>query len=463
MSDRRMIGRTNPDLIGLDEFARFRSAHPEVRYVDALISDMSNVVRGKRLPVEEADKLFVDGIQMPYTLYCLDVTGDCSDPCGRGFSDGDPDGTHRPLAGTLALVPWAAEPTAQVLTTMFDESGPPSRLDPRNVLADLARRFGETKLTPVCAVELEFYLFDPERLPDGAPQPPLLPGTRLRDRSRQAYSMDGLDAYRGFIVEVQEACRVQGVPASAAATEFAPAQFEVNLHHVADICRAADHAVLLRRIVKGIARRHGVDASFMAKPYSGEPGNGMHIHLSLLDEAGRNLFDDGSEVGSALLRNAIGGLLATQHEAMAIFAPNINSFRRFASNLFTPVNRSWTVNNRSAAVRVPSGSPAARRLEHRIAGADANPYLVLAAVLAGVLHGLEHRLDPGEPWTGNASAELDSDLPFSVPAALDALAAGTVLPELIGRDYVDLYVATKRAEYAKFMAHVSPLEYEWYL
>ncbi len=462
MSDRRLLGRVDPALVGIDEFARFRADHPGIGYVDAVLADLSGVIRGKRLPVEEADKLFVDGIQMPYTLYCLDVTGDCSDPCGRGFSDGDPDGTHRPLAGTLVPVPWAEAPTAQVLTTMFDADGPPSRIDPRNVLADMCERFAETRLTPVCAVELEFYLFDRERLANGAPQPPLMPGTRLRDRSRQAYSMEGLDAYGGFIGDVREACRVQGVPASAAITEFAPAQFEVNLHHVDDPRLAADHAVLLRRVVRNVARRHGLDASFMAKPYAGEPGSGMHIHLSLLDEDGRNVFDDGSVAGGERLRHVVGGLLAIQGEAMAIMAPSINAFRRFAPSLFTPVNRSWTVNNRSTAVRVPAGAASARRVEHRIAGADANPYLVLAAVLAGALHGLERRLDPGAPWSGNASAELDPSLPFSVPEALDALAAGAILPDLIGRDYVELYVATKRGEYARFMSQVSPLEYEWY-
>ena len=201
----------------------------------------------------------------------------------------------------------------------------------------------------------------------------------------------------------------------------------------------------------------------MAKPYREDAGSGLHVHLSLVDEKGDNVFDDGTEVGTPVLRHAVGGLLETMPEAMALFAPNVNSYRRFVPNLYVPTRRSWGYNNRSVAVRIPAGAGSSLRLEHRVAGADANPYLVLATVLAGVHHGIQHRLDPGEASVGNACGDRDPDLSFSWQVALDALAAGQILPEYLGTDYLDLYRQTKQFEHDNYHDQFSPLEFDWYL
>ncbi len=201
----------------------------------------------------------------------------------------------------------------------------------------------------------------------------------------------------------------------------------------------------------------------MSKPFADLTGNGMHLHVSMLDEAGRNVFEDASALGSERLRHAVGGMLATMAEAFGLFVPNVNAFRRFGPNRFVPVTKSWGANNRSVALRVPAGPGSARRIEHRVPGADANPYLVLAAVLAGAHYGLVNRIEPGEAAEGNAGAAADADLPFDWNAALERLQRASVLRDYLGQLYLDMYCETKRHEMRRFQEYVSPLEYQWYL
>jgi glutamine synthetase len=346
---------------------------------------------------------------------------------------------------------------------MRNDDGSPTAGEPRAALECALDRFSELRLTPVVALELEFYLIDRERDAKGAPQPPLNPRSGMRERDNAVYSIDDLDRYRAFHTALSEAARVQNVPVSAASSEYAPGQFELNLEHQRDACLAADHAVLLKQIVRAAARATGFEATFMAKPYPERSGNGLHIHASILDEAGNNIFDDGSVEGSEKLRHAMGGLQALMPEAMALFAPSLNSYRRFQPDMFAPVNRRWGLNNRSAGLRVPVGPGVARRVEHRVSGADANPYFALAAVLAGLHHGLVNRLDPGPAASGNVSREPDAALPFSIDDALARLAKAQILESYLGQETVALYGETKRLEVARFRKIVSPAEYDWYL
>jgi len=448
----------------VEELEQYLGEHPETQHVDAIFIDLCGFVRGKRYPVAEAEKLFTSGLQIPYSVYLLDVTGANSDPCGRGFSDGDPDGTALPIPGTLVPVPWSERPGAQVLMTMFDQQGRPCMVEPRNIALQVAARFHELGLRPVVAFELEFYLIDPKRDAEGRPQPVVSPATGEREKSTQVYGMEELGAFSAFFEEVEAACLAQHVPATVATSEFAPAQYEINLKHMEPAVVSADHCALLRHIVKCVARRHGMQATFMSKPFPDETGNGMHLHLSLLDAEGRNVFDDRDEpTGSRLMRHAVGGMQATMADATGIFAPNLNAYRRFGPNLFVPVSKSWGVNNRSVAFRIPGGPGKDRRIEHRVAGAEANPYLVLAAVLAGAHHGIANALDPGPPSDGNAGAEVDPELPLGWERALERLGRSEILRGYLGHEYLRLYCATKHNEMASFNAHISPLEYEWYL
>jgi glutamine synthetase len=445
------------------EFESLAQRFPDLQFVDAILVDICGAIRGKRLPIADAQRLFETGMQLPKSVYLMDAKGEMVNPFGHGFGDGDPDGTAWPVPGSISRV-WADGPKrAQMLTTMRNEDGTPTAGEPRAALELALDRFVELRLTPVVALELEFYLIDRARDAVGAPQPPLNPRTGIREHDNAVYSIDDLDRYRGFLAALNEAAEVQGVPVSAASSEYAPGQFEINLHHQSDALIAADHAVLLKQIAREAARSTGYEATFMAKPYAERIGSGLHIHASILDEAGNNIFDDGSVEGSDRLRHAIGGLQALMPESMALFAPSINSYRRFQPDMFAPVNRRWGVNNRSAGLRIPVSPGAARRVEHRVSGADANPYFALAAVLAGLHHGLVNKLDPGPAAAGNVSREPDRAIPFTIDEALLRLAKAAELESYLGQQTVALYGETKRLEVARFRRIISPDEYDWYL
>jgi len=443
------------------EFEALRAANRDLEYVDALLADVVGTLRGKRLPIHEADKLFESGMQIPHSLYLMDAHGEMTNPFGRGIGDGDPDGTAWPIPGTVSRV-WGTD-RAQILMSLRDGQGVPDPAEPRAALERVLERFAELKLTPVCALELEFYLIDPARDADGSPLPPRCPRTGEREHTASVYGIDDLDRYSAFLSSLNEAAAAQKVPVSAASKEYAPGQFEVNLRHQEDARRAADHAVFLKQVVRAAARANKFEASFMAKPYADRAGCGLHIHMSLLDADGNNVFDDGTPNGSDMLRHAIGGLQTLMADSMALFAPNLNSYRRFQPDMFAPVNRRWGINNRSAGLRVPVSPGEARRIEHRVAGADANPYYALAAVLAGVHHGLTQKLDPGPAATTSVSREPDMELPFTIDDALKKLEQSTLLNGYLGAETLSLYRETKRIE-ARRLRRIIPLaEYDWYL
>jgi glutamine synthetase len=437
-------------------------ANPAIVSVDAAIADISGTLRGKRISTVDVAKLFETGMQIPLSLHLMDVRGEMMNPGGRGYSDGDPDGTAWPIAGTVMEVWGADPPRAQMLMRLCTADGTPLSYDPRNILDRVLQRFAELDLTPVAAHELEFYLIDQDRDERGRPQPP-----RSRDGTRDStpsvYGLQDLDRHQGFLTALSEAATLQGVPISATSKEYAPGQFEANLRHQTNALTASDHAVFLRQIVRSAAARENARATFMSKPYADRSGSGQHVHVSLIDRSGRNVFDNGTPEGSESLRFAAGGLAALMPESMAFFAPNLNAYRRFQPDMFAPVNRRWGINNRSAGLRVPVGPNEARRIEHRCAGADANPYLVMAAILAGIHHGLVHRIDPGPPAQGNVSREPDSALPFSFERALEILEQARVMPDYFGQDAVTLYRETKAQELSRFRKIISAEEYDWYL
>ncbi len=269
-----------------------------------------------------------------------------------------------------------------------------------------------------------------------------------------------------YLRELWAGADAQGVPLEGAIAEYAPGQIELTLRHGPDALRAADEAVMYKRLAKGVAPRHGCEATFMAKPFAEHAGSGLHLHVSVDDAQGRNIFAAEDPAGAPALRHAIGGLKATLADGMAIFAPNANSYRRFRANSYAPVAPTWGVNNRTVSLRVPAGPPASRHIEHRVAGADANPYLALAALLAGVHHGLTSRLDPGPPVVGDgyaAAAASGERLPAHWFAAVDALGALPVMRDYLGGRFVDMFVKVKQIEQDRFNEVVSPLDYDWCL
>ena len=452
----------SPRAIPLDEMGEFLQAHPEVQFVDLLIADMNGVVRGKRIERASLVKVYEKGINLPASLFALDINGSTVESTGLGLDIGDADRICFPIPGTLSYEPWQKRPTAQLLMTMHELDGAPFFADPREVLRGVVEKFDALGLDICAAFELEFYLIDQDNL-NGRPQPPRSPISGKRPQSTQVYLIDDLDEYVDCLQDMLEAAKEQGIPADAIVKESAPAQFEVNLHHVADAIKACDYAVLLKRLIKNIAYDHEMDSTFMAKPYPGQAGNGLHVHISLLDKkTGKNIFTSDDPEQCETLRHAIGGVLETMPASMGFLCPNINSYRRFGAQVDVPNAPSWGLDNRTVAVRVPTGSSDAVRIEHRVAGADANPYLMMAAILAGIHHGLTNQIEPGAPIEGNSYEQLEQSLPNNLRDALRELDDSEVLNQYISPDYIDIFVACKESEMAEFEVSISDLEYNWY-
>jgi glutamine synthetase len=440
-----------------------RREHPHLRFVDILLADLCGIVRGKRVSIDELAQVYAGGFLLPGSMFALDVLGGTIQETGLGFDEGDADRSCLPIPDTLVPVPWQQESTAQLQVSMHDHDGTPFYADPRHRLAAILDRFRALRLTPVIAVELEFYFLDPVRTERGMAQPPKLPLAGRRDRRTQINSMTDLDEYSAVLADISSACQVQRIPSGTALAEYGAGQFEVNLHHSNDALAACDQAIRFKRLVRGVAIRHGMEATFMPKPYRDMAGSGAHIHVSLLDDSGRNVFAADDVHGSPALRHAIGGLAATMADGMLLFAPTANSYRRYRSESYVPLNPTWAVNNRGVALRIPASTAENRRVEHRVAGADANPYLLAAAVLAGIHHGITQQLDPGPPLQGNAYHDHTTRLPITWPEAAFAFERSNFVREYFGAAFQKLFVTTRRGELQEFESHITPLEYEWYV
>ena len=337
---------------------------------------------------------------------------------------------------------------------MFHEDGRPFEGDPRHALAAVQQRFTDLGLTPVVAVELEFFLIDDS---GRDLRVPISPRSGKRRVAGEILSLRALDQFDQFFTELYDACDSMDIPADTAISEAGLGQFEINMMHQPDALKAADDAWLFKMLVKGLARKHGFAASFMAKPYEDYAGSGLHMHFSVLDKDGNNIFDDGTELGSDALRHAIQGCLAAMPGSTLIFAPHHNSFDRLVPGAHAPTGVAWAYENRTAAIRVPSGAPAARRIEHRQAGGDVNPYLSVAAVLGAALNGLEDKIAPPAPITGNG---YDQDLP-QVPEnwtkAIDVFETSPEIARIFAPGLIRNYTMTKRQE-AKYMEELTPEE-----
>jgi len=361
-------------------------------------------------------------------------------------------------------VPWSGYPLAQLLL-MFEEAAgqPAASADPRLILKHVVDRLKADGLHPVVAAELEFCVFDKENGPDGRPVPAQAPKAPRRTRQTDVYSISELVDFTPFLETLYDCCNLQGIPAETAISEYAPGQLEITLTHRDDALRAMDEAVMYKRAVKGVAADFDMRACFMAKPLSDRAGNGFHFHASLAEAQGKNLFATEDPTNHPLLRHAVGGLLHTMYDAFAIFAPNGNSYRRFRSNSYAPTQPTWGYNNRTVSVRIPRGPAASCHIEHRVCGADANPYLVAAAVLAGMHYGIRNRIEPADAIAGDGYRVQRKPLPTTWLHALDSMAESEFIGDYLGADFRKVFVAIKRKEAERFLGEVTLLDYDWYL
>lgn len=450
--------------MSVDIARRFLEQYPKIERVEFLYVDINGVARGKWANADALVKAFKGEMRLPRSSYVLDIWGNTAEGTGLLMQAGDQDGYCVPVAHSLALINWLERPAAQCLISMNDQDESPFYADPRQVLKRVLDIYAQDGLYPVTALELEFYLVDQSLLPNGHPQAPNVPGSPERYNSTQLLSVVEMQDFEPVFNAIKRACDAADIPAETVLKENSPGQFEFNLHHQADALLAADQAFLLKRIIKGCAQQHGYIATFMAKPFAQWAGNGMHIHASIVDENGRNLFEIDDRAPQGMYANAIAGVLEATPELLVLYAPHANSYRRMVEGAgLAPTTLSWGYENRTAMLRLPLSEPAANRLEHRLASADANPYLISAATLAGMHHGITQALEPGPETVGNAYEQHPPALDVTWAEAVDRLAASGIAQHYLGADFTHCFEMVKRAELKRFSRTVTDFEYNSYL
>lgn len=448
------------------EAEAFFAANPNIDSIEMIYTDMGGVPRGKRLRSHEVIAVYETGRMFPGSITVVDITGQDTVETGLVWEDGDADRSMKPIPGTLVRTPWGGEHAAQFLVSFYELDGTPHDLDSRHVLGGILDRFSAGGLTPVLAIELEFYLIDPRRARDGSIRPARPGYNRNLSDNIEVYGLRELEDFRPFFDALYAATDAQDLPLESAISEFAPGQFELTLRHKPDALRACDDAIMYKRLVKAVAQQHGLEATFMAKPFADQAGSGMHIHVSINDDKGMNIFASDAPEGTPMLGRAIGGMIGSIGDAFAIFAPHANSFRRFKANSYAPVAPTWGVNNRTVSFRIPAGPPASRHVEHRACGADANPYLAAAAVLAAMHDGITNNRDPGEAVVGNGydrDASGDDKPPSNWFAAVDRFHGSALMRDYLGGRFVDMFTIVKRVEQDRYFSHVPTIDYDWYL
>ncbi len=418
--------------------------HPDVRTIRVAAADLNGQARGKRVPTRFAENVTKNGTRFPFSVLSLDIWGEDIDDSPLVFEQGDQDGVLKPTERGFMPMPWLEAPTALLPIWMFRENGTPYEGDPRHALATVVNRFKARGLTPVCAMELEFFLIDDS---GKTMQVPASPRSGKRRKAAETLSIRALDAFDTFFTDLYDACEAMDIPADTTTSETGLGQFEVNLMHCDDPLRAADDAWFFKMLVKGLARRHGFAASFMAKPYPEYSGSGLHTHFSLIDSKGDNVFDSGGPKGTAMMKHAVAGCLNAMKDSALIFAPHQNSYERLVPGKHAPTSIAWGYENRTTAIRIPAGSTSARRIEHRVAGGDVNPYLMLAAILGAALDGIEKEIDPPSPIVGNAYALDDlPQIPDTWEHAIEALEQSSIVPRFISPELIKNLISTKRQE-----------------
>ena len=449
-----MVVRDNLTFGELEQWLNQR----RVTEIECLVPDLTGVARGKILPRE---KFTEDrGMRLPEIVVAMGVTGEFPEegPYYDVITPTDRDMHLRPDPATVRIVPWAADPTAQVIHDCYDREGRLIPYAPRSVLKRVCDLYAAQGWAPVVAPEIEFYLVARNTDPDIPLKPPIGRSGRA-ETSRQAYSIDAVNEFDPLFEDVYDYCEKMELNVDTLIHEIGAGQMEINFFHGAPV-GLADEVFFFKRTVREVALRHDMFATFMAKPIAGEPGSAMHVHQSLTDLAsGHNLFSDADGNATDLFRWYIGGLQRYAPAAMALFAPYVNSYRRVARYTAAPINIQWGTDNRTVGIRSPVAPPQARRIENRIIGADANPYVALAATLACGWLGIKHKLEPTPECKGDAYLG-DYVLPRSLSEALALLRQEKELAEVLGEAFVTVYTEIKEVEYEEFMKVISPWERE---
>lgn len=423
--------------------------------VECLISDLTGVPRGKAMPASK----FARQAQfyLPNSIYYQTITGGWSDDAAiDGFTE--PDMILRPDFSTATAAPWTADWTLQVIHDAFNKDGSPVPFAPRNVLRRVVDLYREKGWEPVVAPEMEFFLV--ARNTDPAQEIKAMTGRSGRPAAaRQAYSVSAVDEFGPVIDDIYDFAEAQGFEIDGITQEGGAGQLEINLRH-GDPIKLADEIFYFKRLIREAALRHDCFATFMAKPIEGEPGSAMHVHHSVLStKTGRNIFTGKADEETPEFLQFIGGVQRYMAAATIVYAPYVNSFRRYVKDHAAPINVEWGRDNRTTAIRVPVSGPQARRVENRIPGMDCNPYLGIAASLACGYLGMVEKIEPKPEFTGDAY-DAEEELPRGIYGALDAFAEAKSLREVLGEEFCHVYGGVKAAEYDEFLQVISPWERE---
>ncbi len=422
--------------------------------VECMISDLPGIARGKAVPAAKWEKM--TQFHLPESIFFQTLTGGWGEAAGdAGFTE--PDMILKPDYSTATAAPWAADGTLQVIHDAFNQQGDPVQFSPRNVLKRVVALYEAEGWTPVVAPEMEFFLVAPNTDP-AKPIEPMIGRSGRPAAARQAYSMTAVDDYGPVIDDIYEFAEIQGFEIDGITQEGGAGQLEINLNH-GDPVKLADEVFFFKRLLKEAALKHNCYATFMAKPIENEPGSAMHIHHSILDKDGNNIFTGPNDEETDAFFHFIGGLQKHMPSVIAVMAPYVNSYRRYVKDHAAPINLSWARDNRTTGLRVPLSLPNARRIENRIAGMDCNPYLCIAASLACGYLGMKNATKPDTRFEGDAY-EGDGELPQGLDAALELFDENTEMHEVLGPDFARVYSIVKRAEYEEFLQVISPWERE---
>ena len=422
--------------------------------VECVIADLPGIARGKAVPAGKWEKQ--THFHLPNSIFFQTITGDWGEASGPdGFLE--PDMILKPDLSTATAAPWAADGTLQVIHDAYDQKGKPVAFSPRNVLRRVVDLYKAEGWTPVVAPEMEFYLVGRNIDPAKAIEP-MMGRTGRPAAGRQAYSMTAVDDYGPVIDDIYEYAEIQGFEIDGIAQEGGAGQLEINLRH-GDPIKLADEVFFFKRLIREAALKHDCFATFMAKPIEGEPGSAMHVHHSVIDAKGRNIFTGPGGGETDAFFHFIGGLQEHMPSAIAVIAPYVNSYRRYVPDSAAPVNLEWGRDNRTTGIRIPISDPAARRIENRLPGMDCNPYLCIAASLACGYLGLKNEIRPDKRWVGEAY-ESESEIAGSLSDALDLFDEAKELRAVLGEDFARVYSIVKRLEYKEFLQVISPWERE---
>ena len=452
----------------LSEPKSFLKKHPEIKSFDIVMHDCNAIGRGKIIRRNELLKLYESGRQFPLSLLGMDITGEDVPDTGLILEQGDGDIKAWPIAKSLNVIHKSNPPRGELFMTMSDIDGNKLNIDPRNVLETKINSLKKNGIKLCGAFELEFFLVANELDQYGKLQPAKsIIGKKRSHRKTDVYSVDNLHGMLPLINDIYDATNAAGIEAETIISEYAPGQYELTLKHQNDLLKAADDIIRLKRIIRSQSRAHGVTACFMAKPMEGASGSGMHFHVSMYDKKGKNIFSEKSKNKlNPKLLNALGGLTKTMGESMLVFAPNANSWRRLVLGSYAPVTPNWGLDNRSVAFRIPSSSSMNRRIEHRVSGVDANPYLVALTVISAIDYGIKNKLKAPNQTKGNAYEQKSksiNNMPHDWSSSILAAKKSKFLIDTLGPDLHRAFIAIKEMEYQKVASTVSELDIDLYL